>query len=509
MSITAIGYVVMPLSLLIFLLAPRYLVPWAIALSVLQAASVVNVGGGFPIGVAPYFFVCLLIFARFVPRWLSGRFGFALGDPMLACSGALMLLVIWGVASAMVMPRLFVGIAVNTPRGGMDLMGTQPLVWTMSNLAQAGYLVLNGVFVICATSEARDPGHFQRCFKALKWSGVFVAAIGIWQLAAHSSGIPFPIEFFNSNPAWEQLTEQSIAGAWRVSATFTEPSVAGSFFAMWSTLMLFAVMDNRRAPAIDWLMLACGMAMLILTTSTTGYVAGAIVLALFALKQFRRLATSGKIEGKVLLALLTIVATVMIAIASIPNFDRVIANIIWNKADTTSGHDRVATAHNAIGLLSQTWGLGVGLGSNRPSGVIFYILSNLGIPGACMMVFLTSTTWRFFTAATRDDRAGTGGTHHQGDRRNRIQFDGVTACGWAFLIEMIAMSASGADMSMPLIWTAWGILLVACRTAWLASADCQSSRDAPAYRAVPAADRVIVLTPAHAIGSYGVANGHG
>ena len=355
MTITAIGFIVMPASILIFFFAPRYLVPWAIALAALQAASVVNLGGGFPIGVAPYFFVCMLILARFIPQWLSGRFGFPLGDPMLACSGALMMLVLWGVASSFTMPRLFAGMAVDMPRAGMDPSGTHPLAWSMSNMAQAGYLLLNGIFVVYSAAQARDPGHFERCFKALKWSGVFVAAVGVWQFAAHYGGLPFPTDFFNSNPAWRQLTDQDMAGAWRVSATFTEPSVAGSFFAMWSTLMLFSVMDNRHAPAIEWLMLAWGIAMLILSTSTTGYVAGGTVLALFAAKQIRRLIVHSTIEGKVLFALVTIVATLLFAVTMIPNFNQVIGEIVWNKAASISGVDRMATVHTAMGLLVGTW----------------------------------------------------------------------------------------------------------------------------------------------------------
>ena len=77
MSITYIGLIVIFVSLLIFVVAPRYLVPWAIGLSVLQAASVFNVGGAFPIGVSPYFFVTILICLRFLPLWLSGQLGFA------------------------------------------------------------------------------------------------------------------------------------------------------------------------------------------------------------------------------------------------------------------------------------------------------------------------------------------------------------------------------------------------------------------------------------------------
>jgi len=76
MSITWIGVIFIPVSLVLFLTAPRYLIPCAIAASVLQAASVVNIAGGFPIGITPYFFVLLLIGVRLAPLWISGRLAF-------------------------------------------------------------------------------------------------------------------------------------------------------------------------------------------------------------------------------------------------------------------------------------------------------------------------------------------------------------------------------------------------------------------------------------------------
>ena len=64
--------------------------------------------------------------------------------------------------------------------------------------------------------------------------------------------------------------------------------------------------------------------------------------------------------------------------------------VIWQKSQSRSGRDRGATALHALYLGVETVGLGVGLGSNRPSGLLFYILSNMGIPGLLLFSYLLS-----------------------------------------------------------------------------------------------------------------------
>ena len=81
MTITPIGLVLIPLSLAIFVARPKLLVPWAIVVSVFQAASVINLGGDSSIGVAPFFFVVVLIALRFVPQYVTGRFWFVRRAP--------------------------------------------------------------------------------------------------------------------------------------------------------------------------------------------------------------------------------------------------------------------------------------------------------------------------------------------------------------------------------------------------------------------------------------------
>src|ERR1700691_3102293 len=147
MSITPIGLVLIPVSLFIFYFRPKFLISWAIIVSAFQAASVVNLGSAFAIGVSPYFFVVSLVAIRFAAACLQGRLGFKQGDMALEITRPLLMLVAWSVVSAFLLPHLFAGMLVDTPRLGMDPVSTTPLEWSMSNAAQAGYLILNSVFL--------------------------------------------------------------------------------------------------------------------------------------------------------------------------------------------------------------------------------------------------------------------------------------------------------------------------------------------------------------------------
>ncbi len=458
MSITYIGLIVVVISFIIFVVAPRYLVPWAIAVSVLQAASVLNVSGAFPIGVSPYFFVTLLICLRFLPLWLSGKLSFGPDESICLYVRPLLLMVFWGVLSAIVLPVIFSGALVDSPRGGMDAVSAIPLQWTWSNVAQAGYLVLNFVFIVYILWQSVDEIQIGRCIAAFRWSGAFAVAVGAYQLLAHLTGLPYPSSFFNSNLAWAQLTDQNIGGAWRVSATFTEPSTAGTYFATWTTLLLFSALSDERVTFSNWCLLVSGIVMLALTTSATGYLVGATVLVLLVGKQMSHLLIRGVVGYKMLFTLAVVAAALVAGLFLLPNFHRVLYDVIWQKSQSRSGRDRGATAVHALYLAFETVGLGVGLGSNRPSGLFFYILSNMGIPGIVLVSYLLYVTRSL--------------TSHAPTRRITERFASrIRACGWAFAVAILAALIAGAEFTAPQLWVSWGILLAVCRYVYIANQE--------------------------------------
>jgi hypothetical protein len=447
MSITPIGLIIIPVSLFIFYFRPKALISWAIIVSAFQAASVVNVGGGFAIGVSPYFFVVILVAIRFTAACLQGRLGFKQGDMALDITRPLLLLAAWGVVSALLLPHLFAGMYVDTPRLGMDPVSTTPLEWSMSNAAQAGYLILNSVFVIYVMWRSTDRYFIDQLARSFVWTGAIASVVGAYQLAAHLLGFKFPEEIFNSNAGWQQLVSQRVAGAWRVSATFNEPSSAGIFFAAWTTYLLFLTMDRRSATALLWILFWCGIVMLILTTSTTGYLTAFILIAFLISQQLGSLAIKGYINEKLLLTFAAIATALGAAALFIPDFHQLLSDILWYKSQSHSGQERHSTILVALDVAMQSYGLGVGLGANRPSGMLFYILSNIGVPGSMLIVSLISATRR---AVVR--------TMNAPDTSAKIRAYTKSAA-WALAMYCVAMCISGADISSPHLWILWSLVI--------------------------------------------------
>lgn len=487
MSITPIGFILIPLSLFMFCFRPKYLFSWAIIVSAFQAASVVNIGGGFAIGVSPYFFVVTLVAVRFAWACLQGRIGFKQDDVALGITRPLYMLLVWGVMSAFLLPRLFAGMYVDTPRLGMDPVSTTPLEWSMSNAAQAGYLILNCVFLIYVMWRSTDSRYIDQLASAFVWCGAIAAAVGFYQLAAHVLGFRFPAEVFNSNAGWQQLVSQKVAGVWRVSATFNEPSSAGIFFAAWTSYLLFLTVDRSTATGLLWVLFWCGIVMLIITTSTTGYLTAFILIALLIFRELGTFAIKGNFNEKLLLTFAAIATALAAAAVFIPDFHQLLSDIIWYKSQSHSGQERHSTILVAIDVAMKSCGLGVGLGSNRPSGMLFYIISNIGIPGSILIVGLVSATRRVVVKTLRAP-----------DTSNKIRAYTKSAA-WALAMYCIAMCISGADISSPHLWILWALVIGFARYALEAPGTVQISEIGEGAIGT-IRDKIILLTPEIRVG---------
>src|SRR5229473_7392481 len=149
MGIPISGLILIPLTLAIFCFS-SYLAEWAIFSSVLQGAALVNLGGGFAVGLSPYFFVGILIASRVVPQWVTGRIRFCTDEPVTPHVYLLALFVLWSVLSAFALPVLFDGLPVDCPRTGVDqgYYLLSPLHWSPSNAGQAGYMILDLLIII-------------------------------------------------------------------------------------------------------------------------------------------------------------------------------------------------------------------------------------------------------------------------------------------------------------------------------------------------------------------------
>jgi hypothetical protein len=453
MQIPITGIVFLPIIALVFLFKPSRLEELLICMAVFQGAAVINLGGGFGFGVAPYFFTAALLAVRIATKWINGRIAFQREEFAQIHLQMLSVFVGWCVVSAFILPVIFEGTPVNSPRAGAESVFylALPLKWSFSNAGQAGYMLLN-FFVLLAFADFCKNRPLERLINAFTYSGIIVSLIGLYQMISYRFGLPFPTAFFNSNGSWAQLPNQMIGGdVQRVSATFTEPSTAGGFLSGWLLFELMMANWERTRRTLHTTCSILGCVVLLATTSTTGYVTIGLVLAFMGGRLALKVAMQGRISIKTA-APIAVVLLVGIGFLAFTNRGGSLLDaVLWHKSSSSSATFRTATVWRAIAVMQNTYGLGAGLGSNRSFGTLAYIGSNLGVVGlgvfVYMLVHILRRSLRYLRQPTRDV----------------INRGPVIACMTAFAAHLIGTMIAGAEISDPNLWVIWGMLLASVR----------------------------------------------
>lgn len=383
---TLLGVFFIPVAVLFFLRRPFFLLPLLVIASVFEAGSVFNGQlGDFEFGVSPFYLIEIFIALRLLVLMFRQTKLVDLlprkGNPLRPVAWLLLAFWLWCFCSAFVMPHLFAGVQVATPRNGTD-EEFAPLSWSLSNLAQAAYLTLNVSAILYAIHMVRTRRQNQQLMRALFWSVSIVVIIGFAQFLASQVGWDFPYDIFNNNPAYGKGISQEIDSFRRINSTFNEPSNAGSYLAAITCGLLGGFLAGRRGAR--WFLALFVVTMtLFLTTSTTGFAALAIgvcvLLVHFNPLRGRKQGTKTSIAGwTVIVGLFGVVGCVLLFS---PDLLQAVLTTTIEKSESYSFWVRLANEIHSIGVMLQTYGLGVGLGSNRSSGLVPTMLSSVGLIG--------------------------------------------------------------------------------------------------------------------------------
>jgi hypothetical protein len=292
----------------------------------------------------------------------------------------LILFGIIGALSAITLPFVFAGTPVCSPKVSSDalLFYHPPLQFSIGNLAQACYLIVN-VLVIFAASEERDSGGG----KSFWFSCYFLVGLVFIQFVFLIAGAHFPYSFLQTNPGYAMATVTSGAVSSRVVGTFTESSGAGLVLASFAGAVLARLFDGQGS-AISLLFALSALAMV---RSSSGIAAVALVALILLLGRpvirwpwyirLRRL--------NALLGMLVVSAGGIVLVLATPLRQSILAQTV-NKSNSVSFFARTTRDLFSVQLAIHTFGLGVGLGSNRPSSLLASMVSNIGFLG--LVVFL-------------------------------------------------------------------------------------------------------------------------
>lgn len=450
---TALGLLLSPIYLWSLMRRPFISIPFVlIFVSVFQGGAVINlVAGSSYVGLSPYYFWAAPFCALITLRILLGRIT---PWPKALTPFAIFLLIFsaLSILTAFFLPHLFAGIPVYAPRGGIDSQVDvqQQLAYSFSNLGQALYLCINTIIILFVASSRWTWTNFESAIKALHASAFVAISVSIYQLMATLAGWPFPDTLFNSNLGGSQLSGDTFLGSTRLSSTFSESSNFASFLVAYIAYLVI-LSAGGQASIKHYVMMILAVACALASTSSTAYVTLAIFFGIIFFNYWiRPLLTRfrlKRISATELFLIVSLLAATLATVLAIENFFDILIKATIGKTESASYMNRMASNWHALQILKETGGLGVGLGSNRPSSFATWLLSNVGIPGVIAFMlafyFLISRTLR---AAQRLPYLN----------RKRVL---LTALVWGFMTHVLAKIVSQPDLAMPTFW-AWVLLLV-------------------------------------------------
>lgn len=306
-------------------------------------------------------------------------------------------LVIYGVVSAIFLPRLLAGWTNIVPLGDSTFAysgAPVPLGPVSSNFTQSVYLVGNLVcFALSAAVASTEDGLRKLAIALLVYAGgnVVFALLDIATFSAGAQWLFAPIR----NGQYALHEEETIAGLKRIVGSFTEASVFSrstlGALGFTGTLWLCGRYARWSGP-----LAVASFLLVVLSTSSSGLVALAPALALLYLTLLFHAGIDPRRPfalAVIIIAPLMAVAAVLLVLINEPVLV-VVQNyldiLIFNKTRSDSGVERGHWNVVALRNFVDSYGLGVGLGTARTSSFLVALIANVGIPGTLFyLAFLT------------------------------------------------------------------------------------------------------------------------
>lgn len=440
-ELTTIGLIFSVVIAACLIMRPRSLV-WVLSLAIPFSDTAMVVAGDS--GVAPFWVVALVAIARLVHVQLHRAGGRIAGLQRIRFRGAtvaLLLFAVYGALITLVGPALFAGTEVVSPRGGLDsqIGNFAQLTYTTSNVAQLAYLIVGIGLVAYLIVE---PPKTTRVIEV-----AIIVGFGLTLVKHFFLGV-WPQAWFDSNPSYSYHWINSTA---RERGPFAEPSLLGMFLSMSLTYLVVAsISASWRRRLLYAPLILVGAYLYMISYTGTGFVA----LGIIALLGVAALLVIGLPRASRRVRWLSAAAGGVVVVAVVALWDvvaRYTVELVLEKLDTDSFANRTASNENSWKVFLESFGLGVGLGSDRPSSMFFMLLSCVGVVGA--LLFLRALSG-YILVGFRDL--------------------GARPLAWALTAQIVAHIVARPDLSTPATWFLVAVLAAGYNT-WAAAHDEGSS----------------------------------
>src|SRR4029079_16083862 len=323
-------------------------------------------------------FVMALFVTVALRRNLVGELGTVFAQQPLAW--LVLLLTLYTVVGALVFPRMFAGqtdvfIPLRT-ESGAGRIAEIPLAPVSGNITQSLYFVVSALSFFAFSVLLLQRGTLPAIRKGFfAWAGVH-ASLGFIDLFGKIAGLGDVLAPIRS-ATYAMLTNVDVVGFWRIAGGYSEASAFGA-----TTVSLLAFTFTYWKKTNDRLALwlsAVLLILLVLSTSSTAYVAGAVLL-MFVIFSIMSATLQDRLRTQDLLVLavasLVVVGALGIALHDarvLEPFARLFDEMVVNKSSSGSGAERAYWNWRSLESVADTVGFGVGIGSSRASSWIIAV----------------------------------------------------------------------------------------------------------------------------------------
>ena len=344
--------------------------------AIFPATSVMNFGS---LWIMPYYLLAPIFIAlQFRSAGMDMYRTHFRGRNLLIC------FTLFGVFSALVYPVVFSGIQVYSPRLGSsdETFYTFPLTFSIANLAQAAYLVVNALVLFAAASLPKSPRLEQQICNSITAAFYFLTGTIGAELICIILGVAFPYQIFENGPVSPHFDLDLSSPAQRMHGTCGEPSYAGLILVGYFAAYFYRYYSGK-GTSLKALIAAVAIFLIHSSSAILAMVAvGVMIVVANSPIRFPGLLN---VRRSFRLAPVLVLGAISL---TIPAVISVLQKWIFNKQDTGSFINRTTMDLYSYKILTDTYGIGVGLGSYRPSSLATSALGNLGLFGAILFFVL-------------------------------------------------------------------------------------------------------------------------
>lgn len=306
--------------------------------------------------------------------------------------GFLFLFLLYAVFTAMFLSRLFAWMVWVVPLNN-SAAGLQPMHPTSSNFTQAVYMTLSVGIAFVFALKGQNPEFRARYLRAILLAGALLVVSGIVDLVLTEAGRASLLAPFH-NAHYALLTDVKEAGHLRVVGVMPEASAFGSACVSVLSLLVFCF-DDFEARLRRFIVPATILglvAMIYLSTSSTGFVGFIVIATLYVARVGARTLVHGRLRRSSALILMGVIVGLGLgyayAVTSAPHLiasvDRLVNKVLFEKTQSYSFIQRLAWTRAGFDAFLRTHGIGVGVGSVRTSDWIVNLLASTGVLGTLL-----------------------------------------------------------------------------------------------------------------------------